>query len=327
MKKQQFSIDNNLNSEGSTYDFKIYEIDKQILEWRLEKDISYANTFLNTALQNYSRSSRNIIYYEAESNHSYSDKLDYYDSLKEANINKYYIENNIRNIKDYDNRYILVNLLNEYELFILIFIIMISGSIVSDEFNKGTIKLLLIRPYSRLKILLAKFLTCLCMFILFIVFIFISQLLVGGIIQGFGSLNVPAVIYNYNTHNIETMSIIKYLIINICAKSPMFLLLITLAFTISTLFTNSALAIALPLLGYMVSSIINQLIAHALLKDIKAPLYFVTPNWDLTSYLFGGLPSFEPINLRFSILVCLSYFLIMIFISCYVFKKRNIKNV
>ena len=310
-----------------TYDFKIYEIDKQILEWRLEKDISYANTFLNTALQNYSRSSRNIIYYEAESNHSYSDKLDYYDSLKEANINKYYIENNIRNIKDYDNRYILVNLLNEYELFILIFIIMISGSIVSDEFNKGTIKLLLIRPYSRLKILLAKFLTCLCMFILFIVFIFISQLLVGGIIQGFGSLNVPAVIYNYNTHNIETMSIIKYLIINICAKSPMFLLLITLAFTISTLFTNSALAIALPLLGYMVSSIINQLIAHALLKDIKAPLYFVTPNWNLTSYLFGGLPSFEPINLRFSILVCLSYFLIMIFISCYVFKKRNIKNV
>lgn len=325
--KQQFSIDNNLNSEGSTYDFKIYEIDKQILEWRLEKDISYANTFLNTALQNYSRSSRNIIYYEAESNHSYSDKLDYYDSLKEANINKYYIENNIRNIKDYDNRYILVNLLNEYELFILIFIIMISGSIVSDEFNKGTIKLLLIRPYSRLKILLAKFLTCLCMFILFIVFIFISQLLVGGIIQGFGSLNVPAVIYNYNTHNIETMSIIKYLIINICAKSPMFLLLITLAFTISTLFTNSALAIALPLLGYMVSSIINQLIAHALLKDIKAPLYFVTPNWDLTSYLFGGLPSFEPINLGFSILVCLSYFLIMIFISCFVFKKRNIKNV
>ena len=316
-----------MNSEGSTYDFKIYEIDKQILEWRLEKDISYANTFLNTALQNYSRSSRNIIYYEAESNHSYSDKLDYYDSLKEANINKYYIENNIRNIKDYDNRYILVNLLNEYELFILIFIIMISGSIVSDEFNKGTIKLLLIRPYSRLKILLAKFLTCLCMFILFIVFIFISQLLVGGIIQGFGSLNVPAVIYNYNTHNIETMSIIKYLIINICAKSPMFLLLITLAFTISTLFTNSALAIALPLLGYMVSSIINQLIAHALLKDIKAPLYFVTPNWNLTSYLFGGLPSFEPINLRFSILVCLSYFLIMIFISCYVFKKRNIKNV
>ena len=256
-----------------------------------------------------------------------TDKLDYYDSLKEANINKYYIENNIRNIKDYDNRYILVNLLNEYELFILIFITMISGSIVSDEFNKGTIKLLLIRPYSRLKILLAKFLTCLCMFISFIVFIFISQLLVGGIIQGFGSLNVPAVIYNYNTHNIETMSIIKYLIINICAKSPMFLLLITLAFTISTLFTNSALAIALPLLGYMVSSIINQLIAHALLKDIKAPLYFVTPNWDLTSYLFGGLPSFEPINLRFSILVCLSYFLIMIFISCFVFKKRNIKNV
>ncbi len=82
-----------MNSEGSTYDFKIYEINKQILEWRLKKKTYHMLIlFLNTALQNYSRSSRNIIYYEAESNHSYSDKLDYYDSLKEANINKYYIE-------------------------------------------------------------------------------------------------------------------------------------------------------------------------------------------------------------------------------------------
>ena len=323
----KLAITDKSSLEESNYILNIYKIDKQVLEWRLSKDISYDNSFLNTALNDYANYSKHILSYERDNDSTYSEKLEYYNSLERANINKYYIENNITNIRDDDNRDILINLLNEYELFILIFIIMISGSIVSDEFNKGTIKLLLIRPYSRLKILLAKFLTCLCMFILFIVFIFISQLLVGGIIQGFGSLNVPAVIYNYNTHNIETMSIIKYLIINICAKSPMFLLLITLAFTISTLFTNSALAIALPLLGYMVSSIINQLIAHALLKDIKAPLYFVTPNWNLTSYLFGGLPSFEPINLRFSILVCLSYFLIMIFISCYVFKKRNIKNV
>ena len=30
---------------------------------------------------------------------------------------------------------------------------MIAGTIVSEEFNKGTIKLLLVRPYSRNKIL------------------------------------------------------------------------------------------------------------------------------------------------------------------------------
>ena len=73
---------------------------------------------------------------------------------------------------------------------------MISGSIVSDEFSKGTIKLLLVRPYNRLKILSAKFITCLCMLICFIIFISVCQLLVGGIVQGFNCLNVPAVVYN-----------------------------------------------------------------------------------------------------------------------------------
>ena len=68
-----------------------------------------------------------------------TDKLDYYDSLKEANINKYYIENNIRNIKDYDNRYILVNLLNEYELFILIFIIILKLMSAPGEMNTHTL--------------------------------------------------------------------------------------------------------------------------------------------------------------------------------------------
>ena len=204
---------------------------------------------------------------------------------------------------------------------------MISGSIVSDEFSKGTIKLLLVRPYNRLKILSAKFITCLCMLICFIIFISVCQLFVGGIVQGFNCLNVPAVVYNHNTNTIETMSIAKHIVITSCAKLPMYLLLMTLAFTISTLFTNSALAIALPLLGYMVSSIINQLALYALSRNIKILLYFVTPNWDLTNYLFGGLPMFELITLPFSITICLIYLLIMVFASAIVFKKRNIKNI
>ena len=39
-------------------------------------------------------------------------------------------------------------------IFILIISIVISGSIVSTEFDKGTIKLLLVRPFKRNKILL-----------------------------------------------------------------------------------------------------------------------------------------------------------------------------
>ena len=125
----KLAITDKYSLEESNYILNIYKIDKQVLEWRLSKDISYDNSFLNTALNDYANYSKHILSYERDNDSTYSAKLDYYNSLERANINKYYIENNITNIRDDDNRDILINLLNEYELFILIFIIMISGSI------------------------------------------------------------------------------------------------------------------------------------------------------------------------------------------------------
>ncbi len=297
---------------------------KQVLHWRLDKDISYAESFLNNCLRRYENHCNIVYEYEHSNNHEYSEKQEYYNSLEALNTCKYYIENNAKNIDNNDNRSILLDLFDNYELFILIFVIMIAGSIVSDEFSKGTIKLLLVRPYSRIKILLAKFMVCIMVLILFITFIAISQYLIGGCIQGFDSTSVPAVIYNHNTNQIETMSIIRYIVITGVAKAPVYILLMTLAFACSTLFTNTAVSIVIPLLGYMGSSLINQL---ALAFNIKALLYFVTPNWDFTQYLFGSLPEFETLTIPFSIIVCLVYFAIMVVTMFTVFKKRNIKNI
>ena len=300
------------------------EIQKQILEWRLSKNISYQGSFLDSCLRNYQNSSEAVYSYEQGKDHSYEEKLDYYSDLKSLYTSKYYIENEIRNISDTDNRAILLDLFDNYELFILIFIIMIAGGIISDEFSKGTIKLLLVRPYSRNKILFSKLIVCFLMLIFIIAFTAGSQFVIGGIIHGFDSTTVPAVIYNYNTRQIETMNIAIYIFITSIAKLPIYILLMTLAFACSTIFVNTAVSIVIPLLGYMGSAIINQL---ALLYDIKILRYFVTPNWDLSQYLFGGLSNFEGLTMPFSIIICLVYLLIMIVTSFIVFKKRNIKNV
>ena len=120
------------------------------------------------------------------------------------------------------------------------------------------------------------------------------------------------------------MNILAYVgLIGIC-KLPIYILLTTLAFACGTIFTNSALAIAVPFLGYMVSAFINQL---ALAYNVKQIIYFVTPNWDFTYYLFGGTPLFKELTVPFSLIVCLVYFLIMVVVSCIVFKKRDIKNI
>lgn len=309
------SIESNLNYQ---------QVEKQVAQWRLDKNISYKNSFLNSCLSRYTNYSSDVYTYEHSDNHSYEEKQSYYEILEKLNKNKYYIENNISNIRDNDNRGILLNLFDNYELFILIFSIMIAGAIVSDEFSKGTIKLLLVRPYSRLKILFAKFIVCIIVLLTFIAFVACAQFIVGGIVQGFDSTSIPAIIYNHNTNQIETMSIMKYIVITSIAKLPIYLLLMTLAFACSTIFTNTAVSIVLPLLGYMASSLINQL---ALYYNIKPLLYFVTPNWDLTYYLFGGLPMFESLTLPFSIVICLIYFMIMVITAGIVFKKRNIKNI
>lgn len=300
------------------------EIQKQALEWRLEKGISYENSFLNNCIEMYVNNNNLVYSYEHTNDHDYFDKQEYYSALNTVNKCKYYIENNIRNINDNDNRAILLDLFDNYELFILIFGIMIAGSIVSDEFSKGTIKLLLVRPYSRIKILLAKFIVCFIMLLLFIAIVAGAQFILGGLIQGFDSTTVPAVIYNFNTKQIEAINMVQYIVILTIAKLPMYILLMTLAFACSTIFTNTAVSIVIPLLGYMGAPLINQL---ALAFDIKQVLYFVTPNWDFTERLFGGLPTFEGLSIPFSIIICLVYFLIMVITMFTVFKKRNIKNI
>lgn len=300
------------------------ENQKKVLEWRLEKDISYDSSYLNSILNGYVSIQDDIYRYEHSSKHEYSETQEYYKNLDSLHEHEYYIEHNIRNISPNDNRGILLNLCDEYELFFIIFTVMIAGAIVSDEFSKGTIKLLLVRPYNRTKILLSKFIVCMIMLILCITVITGLQFIIGGIIQGFDSIQVPAIVYNHHTNQVETMNIFAYIAITAAAKLPIYILLTTLAFACSTLFTNTAVSIVLPLLGYMASSLINQ---FALAYNIKALLYFVTPNWDFTQYLFGGLPMFEGLQIHFSIGICLLYFFIMVITMVTVFQKRNIKNI
>ncbi len=160
--------------------------------------------------------------------------------------------------------------------------------------------------------------------ILTIAFIYVFQFLAGGVINGFDGMTIPAIVYNFDTSTVETMNLFAYVaLIGIC-KLPMYILLTTLAFTCSTLFTNTALAVSIPFLGYIGANIINQL---ALLYNIKQVIYFVTPNWDLSCYLFGGSPLFKELTPIFSIVVCVIYLIIMLVLNCIVFKKRDIKNI
>lgn len=301
------------------------KIDQEVAKIRIDKEIQYGNDFRNRALETYQNEAKNVINMENSMQElDYKEKQEKNNSIEKREINRYILENNVDINKSNDVRGILKDVFSEYGLFIIVMIVMIAGTIVSEEFNKGTIKLLLVKPYDRRKILLAKFITVLIMIVFSIVAVVLMELIVGGIIFGVDSLSVPVLQYNFVTQSLESMNIFAYLGIEILTQLPKLVLLATLAFACSTLFTNSAVAIAIPLLGYMSADMINLLVIQYKVEFMK---FFVSLNWDFKEYLFGNLPNMEGLTLGFSMVICALYFVVMLIPTFVVFQKKNIKNI
>lgn len=303
------------------------------LKLRLEKDIPYDNNYLNIALegynptpQTYKEFKESIIKNTSEFNikEEYQIKRQYIEYMKNNANNKYIIDNKVDINDAKTTRNLLINTLSDNFLFIMIIVAAVAGSIVSTEFDKGTIKLLLVRPYSRNKILLSKYIVSLFMIIFAILSAFIMQLIIGGIFFGFSSLNIPVIIYNFVQNKVMHINLFKYIFDNVLAVLPEFILLATLAFAISTITNVSTLGVALPIVGVGAADIINLI---AINRNIIPLKYFVTLNWNFTNYLYGGVNSFPTLSIPFSILICAIYFLIMIITAFIVFNKRNIKNI
>ena len=301
------------------------KISKEVAQYRLDKNIKYGTDYMNIALNEYEQSCMSIAQYDADmSSKDYGERQDYNNNIETRETSKYIIETGQDVNKTGDLRANLETFLNQYGLFIIVIIVMIAGTIVSEEFNKGTVKLLLVRPYSRRQILMAKFITVLIMTVFAIVAILIMEIIVGGVILGFDSLSVPVVRYDFNENQLIQMNVFQYLGITIIAQLPVYILLATLAFALSTIFSNSAVAIAIPLLGYMSAEIINALIIQYKIGFMQL---FVSMNWDFTQYLFGNLPKMDGMNAIFSAVICVVYFLVMMIPTLIFFQKRNIKNI
>lgn len=290
---------------------------------RIDKNIPYGNNFLNDAIDvriNTVGMDRNL----NEPNMSYQDKVSKQKMIEESEIAKYILETKQDVEKQASLRGILLNVFDEYSIFIIIFIIMIAGGIVSSEFEKGTVKMLLVKPYKRGKILLAKYIVSLLMILFIFVITVVFQVIVGGVVFGFDSLSIPAVVYNFNTNSVVTYNMFEYVLIIAVNKLPIYVLLTTLSFALSSIFANTVIAVVLPILGNVASAVINQL---ASVYSIRELAVFPTLNWDFSQFLFGRLPAYEFTSLGFAVCVCVAYWAIMVSVAWIAFRKREIKNV
>lgn len=198
-----------------------------------------------------------------------------------------------------------------------LFIIIISAGIVASEFTWGTIKLLLIRPINRTKILLSKYITILLFALFMLVVLFVFSTVVGMILFGFPDQTSTYI--NYYNGKVTEQNMFAHLLGYYGLKSINMMMLATMAFMISSVFRNSSLAIGISIFLMFTGAQMTMLLS---LKFSWAK-YILFANTDLMQY-FEGAPMVEGMTLPFSVGMLLIYFIVFQLLAFFVFNKRDI---
>lgn len=247
---------------------------------------------------------------------------DSYDDIAERiKLEEYAIQNNIKyniitnsensNIKlPKDARYLLIKLFNNFDILMIFIVIYLSSTIISEEYNSGTIKNLLVKPHKRIKIVLSKIVTAIFLTIIISILMVVFQYLLGGIIFGFDSYELESIKYNSLTNNIETMGLMQNTIITLLKKEPMYLLLSLVSMLFGIITNNIALNILISLGLYFISTM------EFLINNITKYLFIF--NWDLTTN--------NIINIAQSISICVISFLVIFILLIIIFKNKDISN-
>ncbi len=230
-------------------------------------------------------------------------------------INDYHLEQNIRSTDGtlWDG----MNGSASMMILITIFTIIIAGDSLAGEFSSGTIKLLLIRPANRVKILVSKYISFLLFSMLLLVILFVISIAVNGILYGFGYMDLPLISMTADGQIVERNMVLNlwktYMLGGVST-----VMYVTMAFMISSAFRSSAMAI-----GFSIGALFAGNIIMQALQRFDWSKYLLFANTDLNRYL-NGSPFQEGMTLSFSIGVLAVYFLVFNLISWLLFTRRDV---
>ncbi|MNO60387.1 ABC-2 family transporter protein [compost metagenome] len=193
---------------------------------------------------------------------------------------------------------------------VVIFSTVVAADIVAGEFTWGTIKLLLIRPWTRTKILGSKLVSVICFTLVMAAWFLATSIAVSFILFP----NQTSAIFGQGANPFAY-------IMEKSLYSYVDLLVITIfSFMISTVFRSGGLAIGLSMFILFTGQIFTMLF-----NPIRYPWakYMLFTNMDLSQYQSGD-NGVAGMSLGFSSVVLAVYILLFLFISWLVFKKRDV---
>jgi len=216
-------------------------------------------------------------------------------------------------------------------ILIIIFAIMMISSNITQEQDNGTIKLLLIRPFSRSKILSAKLLSTLFFVVLFIIFASLISFISGLAMFGGTSMNVLCV---FNASSVIQMSASSLMFINVICLIVEVLFFTIVSFALATLFKSYAGSLSTSIIIFILSLALNILLGNSI---VYAFIPFA--NIDFFKYFGNSFVYSSSADNIFKSLLCtpiisnmtfwssfaiyLIVTLILIAVSHYVFRRRD----
>lgn len=192
-----------------------------------------------------------------------------------------------------------------------IFVVVVASDSVAGEFTWGTIKLLLIRPWSRSKILLSKYISM-------VLFSLLSTAVLA--VFGFAASLIFSSSSSDTISSISVWSAAEYSFLDLLCRYVELFLTAALAFMVSSVFRASGLAIGLSMFIMFAKNIFTVIFSP--LRFVWAQ-YLLFTHMDLRGYLLSDIgPGGATIG--FSIGVLAVYYIIIMAISWIVFRKRDV---
>ncbi len=311
-----------------------YIIDNEIkdqTDWRylicneLPNTLYYKYTILDTEEEFKYSSNFGSIYLTYEEYYNASKKL----TDEDVNRNKeywYYLDNNIKPLT-FQNKMLMTPysarqaMNNSYFMAIISLIItaILCGGIVASEHKNGTIRLLLTKPYKRYKILLSKLIVMIGTFLIVYLLGILLTYLLGGIMYGFDNYNIPLVFNNSGV--ITEVPYLLFTLKNTLYEIVISLLFLVILFGLSSITLLSTISVVIVLVLIFVSFGLSYIIYF---NQIFTYIPLVLLNF--YEVLYNPNNHFININVGSSVLVAITYILVILFITFITYCKRDIKN-
>ena len=171
--------------------------------------------------------------------------------------------------------------------FFAFFAIVIAGVSVSSEHVTRTIYLLLIRPAKRYKVLLSKYLSCILTTLALIILSFGAYLLASVLICGAGDLSLPYLFVSDGA--VVEFDFLRWMLLRVLYCSASVLFLLTMTFTASTVFRNTAFAVSSGLFTFFSPILLSTFFRNSTLYG-----YLPFPSFNISSFVFNDLVTLAP---------------------------------